>query len=116
MLAEEKNRLISYLVEKVTKGVRKQIKGYVNHIQEQIDWAKSSVDARIEEFDRLCEINRKMQKDWESVEIMLDESARMRKMISEMRVLHEETRNELMDMHLLNIELKQKLQFLGNLK
>lgn len=107
---DDENKLIAYLVEKVTKGVRKQLKGYVQRTQEDIEWSKRSVDSRIEEFNRLCEINRDMQKEWEVVKIMLEENARMKKMIAEMRILHEQVRNELMDMRLFQVELKQELK------
>lgn len=103
-------KLIPFLIEKITKGVRKQLRGYVQHTQEEIMWSKRHVDNRIDDFERLMKTAFDMKKDWLAVEMMLREHEQNKKLILEMRMLHEEVRNQLMDMTLLTIELQQKIQ------
>jgi len=103
-------KLIPTLVEKITKGVRRQLRGYVQQTQERIECSKRSIDSRITEFERLVKITRDMQKDWYAVELMLRENESNKKLIYEIKVLYGEVRNELMDMKLLNVDLQQKLK------
>jgi len=103
-------KLIPFLVEKITKGIKKQMRGYVREIKEEIEWSKVRITSSIKDFEELLKISKDIRKDWAAVESMLREHEQHKKLMFEMRELHEELRNELMDMKLLNIEMKQHLK------
>jgi hypothetical protein len=105
-----KVQIIAHLVEKTMKGVRKQMRGYVREIKEEIEWSKVRITSSIKDFEELLKISKDIRKDWAAVESMLREHEQHKKLMFEMRELHEELRNELMDMKLLNIEMKQHLK------
>lgn len=106
----DKVQIIAHLVEKTMKGVKKQMRGYVQQTRQEIEWSVRSIDSRIDDFERLIKTSIDMRKDWAAVEMMLREHEQNKKLMLEMRMLHEEVRNQLMDMTLLTIELQQKLQ------
>ena len=102
---------ISYFVEKITKGVKKQIKGY---IQNEIAWSARRVENSVSDFNVLVQKTTHIRKDFEAIDFMLKESADNKKLFLEMKILYQEMRNELIDIRLLETEIKQKLALLQN--
>lgn len=103
---------ISYFVEKITKGVKKQIKGYVKNIQDEIAWSVRRVEHSVSDFNSLMERTKHIRKDFEAIDFMLKESADNKRLFLEMKILYQEMRNELIDLRLLETEIKQKLALL----
>ncbi len=101
---------INYFVEKITKGVRKQIKGYVVSIQNEIGWSVRRIESLVSDFNSLIDRTKYIRKDFEAIDLMLRESAFQKKLLLEMKNLHNELRDKFMDFQLLEIELKQKLE------
>jgi hypothetical protein len=106
--------LIPYMVEKITKGVKKQLKGYVSRTQNEIEDFCSNVERRInyrvKEFERLIEIGSKMEKDWAAVERMLRTNERNEKLFFDMQQIHNDLSNELMDIKLLHKEISNYIK------
>ena len=101
---------IASLVEKITKGVKKQIKGYVKSIQEEIGYSVLRIESLTQDFNSLIDRTKYIRKYFESIDLMLSESADHKKMLVEMKNLHNEMRDKFMDFQLLEIEMKQKLK------
>jgi hypothetical protein len=104
--------LIPTLVEKITKGVRKQLRGYVQQTKDEIDNYRKSIEYRTREFEHLVKISQTLHKDWYAVEAMINETKQNKKLIYDMQVAFSKTCDELIDMKLLNIEMRQKLEML----
>jgi len=101
--------LIPFLVEKVTKGVKKQIKGCVRNIQNQIESHAHSVKYEAKRLEGVINNANKIQ-DWSAVSVMIQEHAQNKKLMYEMNKIHEDIRNEFLDIKLLlnEVELKTK--------
>jgi len=105
-------KIIPYLVEKITKGVRKQLRGYTKQIKDEIKWSELFVKTQVDEFKRLVQQSLDLKKDWQAVKIMIHENEQNKKLLYQMFQINQELQDEFMDMKLLNIEMKQKLQIL----
>lgn len=105
---------ISYFVEKITKGVKKQIKGYVKNIQDEIAWSARRVEHSVSDFNVLVQKTTHIRKDFEAIDFMIKESADNKRLFLEMKILYQDMRNELIDLRLLETEIKQKLALLQN--
>lgn len=108
MIDINSEKLIAYCVNKVTKGVRKQIKGYVKNIQNDISSSIKRIEYLVADFNGLLERTKYIRKDFEAVDMMLKESCDHKKMLLEMKILHNELRNKFIDFELLIIEMKQQ--------
>ena len=106
----DQDKFIAYLVEKVTKGVRKQIKGYVQHIQEEINYSKQRIDYSLKDFENVYNRSKAIRADFEAFELLLDEGLKQKKLWIEIKRMLEETNNKLMDMNFLRIELENQLK------
>lgn len=106
----DQDKFIAYLVEKVTKGVRKQIRGYVQNIQNEINSTKQRVDYSLADFKDIYDRSKRIRADFEAFEIMLDEGLKQKKLWIESKKMIEETNDKLMDMNFLKIELENQLK------
>jgi len=113
MNEELTEKFISYCVEKVTKGVRRQIKGYVKDIQNDIGWSAKRIESLVSDFNSLLERTKYIRKDFEAIDLMLKESSEHKKLLMEMKILHNELRDKFMDFELLIIEMKQEKKIRG---
>jgi hypothetical protein len=105
-MLEDKEKIIAFLVEKSVKGIKKQLKGYTNDIKSEIFRESLSVKHRKEDFERLLSGAKKIRCDFSALELMIDEGKRNHKLMIEMKELYNEMRNELMNMKLTLIEIR----------
>jgi ribosomal protein S17E len=103
-------KIIPFLVEKITKGVRKQLCGYTKKIKEEIKWSELFVKTHVDEFKQLLDKSWNLKKDWRAIEMMIQENEHNKKIVYEMQLLNQQIRDEFMDLKLLNIEMQQKLK------
>ncbi len=112
MTDDEKQELIRYLVEKVTKGVRKQLKGYVSQTVEIVSQEQSHIKYLCEDFERTYKETRELRREFYDYEIMINEGREQKKILHEILEMHNEIRNKMMDIHFLKIQVEQQLELI----
>lgn len=109
---EEETKLIGFLVEKVTKGVRKQIKGYEKEINEHIDRQVLGIKYEKEEFEALYEQSKNIRCDFHALEDMIEEGKNQRKNVILIKDCINQANNRLLDMNMLHDEMQNLYNFL----
>ena len=112
IIDNEKQELIRYLVEKVTKGVKKQLKGYVTQAVETIEQNKKNIKFLCDDYERTYQKTKLLRKEFYDYEIMINEGREQKKILHDMVQMHNEIRNKLMDINFLKIEVEQQLELI----
>jgi len=107
---DDHSKLIAFLVEKTTKGVRKQLKGFTTQIKNEIDYYAHRIKHEREEFERLVEATQRIRRDLSAIEMMIDETKRQSRLLAEMKVCYSDMKNEMMDMQLSMVEHARKME------
>ena len=105
MNTEEEQKIIKYLIEKVTKGVRKQIKGYVKNITNQVDRRASYVGLIKDDFELLYEKSKNLRADFTALELMINEGRQNKKLMCDIHEVINDVNNRMIDLELLRCEL-----------
>lgn len=112
MNENEKQELIGYLVEKVTKGVRKQLKGYIAQTIETIEQSERNIKFLVEDYEITYQKTKSLRKEFYDYELLINEGKEQKKILHWIIESHNEIKDKMMDINFLKIEIENQLKLL----
>lgn len=112
MTKDTESIMIGNLVEKITKGVRKQLRGCTTAIKEDLQSEYAMIQYKLQDWKMSLHTVELIRKDFYAVELMMKENAEYKKLYHEMRELHQQARDELIDLRLTHIKIKQDMELM----